>query len=153
MLIFAAIIMQGFLYPYMFQSSWKIWFSAAIRPIIGFGLGFLVAKVTCMKTEYCRTVGMETGCQNLGLCLTLISLSFDTSVIGEMNLFPLLFGIFMMAEGFIGCGLYKLWKMRCSKSTKCEQPNGDVKIAVINEGYIENTTGNALPELLDITKL
>ena len=144
-MIAVALIMQSFLYPFMFNASWKMWFATAIRPLIGFALGFLGARIACLSYRCCRTVSFETGCQNLALCLALNNLSFEAELLAELNLFPLLFFIFMMAEGFIICGIFKLWQKMSNKNKPDENSViEEMDISAIKDGTQFGESNNVI---------
>uniref|UniRef100_A0A672GBG0 Hepatic sodium/bile acid cotransporter n=1 Tax=Salarias fasciatus TaxID=181472 RepID=A0A672GBG0_SALFA len=65
--------------------------AAALLPAIGFALGYLLSYFSRVSSRCCRTISMETGCQNIQLCTTILKVSFDLEVIGPMFLFPLLY--------------------------------------------------------------
>lgn len=44
---------------------------------------------------------METGCQNIQLCVAILKVAFPLEVIGPMFLFPLLYITFQCAEVFL----------------------------------------------------
>lgn len=48
-----------------------------------------------------RTVSMETGCQNIQLCVAILKVAFSPQVIGPMFLFPLLYIKFQCAEALL----------------------------------------------------
>lgn len=49
----------------------------------------------------CRTVSMETGCQNMQMCVAILKVAFPPEVIGLMFLFPLLYITFQCAEALL----------------------------------------------------
>ncbi|XP_037342989.2 hepatic sodium/bile acid cotransporter-like [Pungitius pungitius] len=73
----------------------------ALMPLIGFTLGY-VMSVMCRLSQQCsRTVSMETGCQNIQLCVTILKVAFDPEVIGPMFLFPLIYITFQCSEALL----------------------------------------------------
>lgn len=48
-----------------------------------------------------RTVSMETGCQNIQLCLVILKVAFPPQVIGPMFLFPLIYITLQCAEALL----------------------------------------------------
>lgn len=57
-----------------------------------------------------RTVSMETGCQNIQLCTTILNVTFPLEVIGPLFLFPLLYMICQVAEGFLLVAIFRCYK-------------------------------------------
>ncbi|KAL6105882.1 slc10a1 [Pungitius sinensis] len=73
----------------------------ALMPLIGFTLGY-VMSVMCRLSQQCsRTVSMETGCQNIQLCVTILKVAFAPEVIGPMFLFPLIYITFQCSEALL----------------------------------------------------
>ncbi|XP_039993276.1 sodium/bile acid cotransporter-like [Xiphias gladius] len=74
---------------------------AALMPLIGFMLGY-VMSVTCGLNAQCsRTISMETGCQNIQLCFAILKVAFPPQDIGYMFLFPLIYIIFQCSEALL----------------------------------------------------
>lgn len=48
-----------------------------------------------------RTISMETGCQNIQLCVVILRVAFTPKVIGPMSLFPLLYFTFQCTEALL----------------------------------------------------
>ncbi|KAK1796096.1 hypothetical protein P4O66_009175, partial [Electrophorus voltai] len=48
-----------------------------------------------------RTVAMETGCQNLQLCLTILMMSFPAEFIGLLYHFPIVYLAFQLSEALV----------------------------------------------------
>uniref|UniRef100_A0A8C6WMD2 Solute carrier family 10 member 1 n=1 Tax=Neogobius melanostomus TaxID=47308 RepID=A0A8C6WMD2_9GOBI len=49
----------------------------------------------------CRTISMETGCQNILLCVAVLKVAFPPEDIGAMFLFPLIYITFQCAEALL----------------------------------------------------
>ncbi|KAJ8378150.1 hypothetical protein AAFF_G00247880 [Aldrovandia affinis] len=62
--------------------------SAALMPLIGFLFGYLVSMVFRINEQGRRTISIETGCQNIQLCVTILKVAFAPEVIGPLFLFP-----------------------------------------------------------------
>lgn len=59
---------------------------------------------------------METGCQNVQLCSTILNVTFPLEVIGPLFFFPLLYMIFQLGEGLLLIALFRCYeKMKPSK--------------------------------------
>ena len=57
-----------------------------------------------------RTVSMETGCQNIQLCSTILNVTFPPEVIGPLFFFPLLYMIFQIGEGLLLIAIFRCYK-------------------------------------------
>ncbi|KAK7904959.1 hypothetical protein WMY93_017566 [Mugilogobius chulae] len=74
---------------------------AALLPLIGFALGYVMSAVCQLDPQWCRTISMETGCQNIQLCTAILKVAFPPEVIGPMFLFPLIYIMFQCAEALV----------------------------------------------------
>uniref|UniRef100_A0A1A8LS12 Solute carrier family 10 (Sodium/bile acid cotransporter family), member 1 n=1 Tax=Nothobranchius pienaari TaxID=704102 RepID=A0A1A8LS12_9TELE len=81
---------------------------AALMPLIGFTLGYVMSVICRLSPQCSRTISMETGCQNIQLCTTILKVAFPPQVIGPMFLFPLMYITFQCSEAL----LMGLW-FRC----------------------------------------
>lgn len=68
-----------------------------------------------------RTVCMETGCQNVQLCSTILKVAFAPEVIGPLFFFPFLYMIFQLGEGFLLIVAFRVHE-------KIKKPNGKCSI-------------------------
>ncbi|KAF7654798.1 hypothetical protein LDENG_00064580 [Lucifuga dentata] len=64
---------------------------AVLMPLTGYMLGYFMSTVCKLNHQCSRTISMETGCQNIQLCGTILKVAFPLHVIGPMFLFPLLY--------------------------------------------------------------
>uniref|UniRef100_A0AAY4BVN9 Hepatic sodium/bile acid cotransporter n=1 Tax=Denticeps clupeoides TaxID=299321 RepID=A0AAY4BVN9_9TELE len=82
--------------------------TAALMPLAGFTLGYILAFICVARSK--RTIAMETGCQNIQLCSTILKVAFPAEDIGALYLFPMVYIIFQLAEAFVLIALF-----RCSQ--------------------------------------
>ncbi|XP_008328406.1 sodium/bile acid cotransporter [Cynoglossus semilaevis] len=75
--------------------------AAALMPLIGYTLGFVLSVLFRLDAQCGRTISMETGCQNIQLCFAILKVAFPLEVIGPMFLFPMLYMTFQMVEAFL----------------------------------------------------
>ncbi|XP_050753024.1 hepatic sodium/bile acid cotransporter [Gymnogyps californianus] len=75
--------------------------SSALMPFIGFLLGYVLSAVFKLNDRCRRTVCVETGCQNVQLCLTILKVTFTPEIIGPLYFFPLLYLLFQLGEGLL----------------------------------------------------
>lgn len=112
-LIVVIAVVGGILY----QSSWDIdpslWIIGTIYPLIGSGLGFLLARFTGQPWFRCRTIALETGFQNSQLCSTIVQLSFSAAELEVMFSFPLIYSIFQLVTAILLVAGYQLYKRKC----------------------------------------
>lgn len=74
---------------------------AALMPLIGFMLGYIISILCRLSPQCSRTISMETGCQNVQLCVAILKVAFTQQVIGPMFLFPLIYITFQCAEALL----------------------------------------------------
>ncbi|MBN3304983.1 NTCP protein, partial [Amia calva] len=84
--------------------------TSALMPLTGFLLGYLLSTLFRLNEQCKRTVSMETGCQNIQLCATILKVAFPLEVIGPLYLFPLIYIIFQIGEAFILILLYRCYQ-------------------------------------------
>uniref|UniRef100_A0A8C7XUC4 Hepatic sodium/bile acid cotransporter n=1 Tax=Oryzias sinensis TaxID=183150 RepID=A0A8C7XUC4_9TELE len=75
--------------------------AAALMPLIGFTLGYVLSVICKLSPQCSRTVSMETGFQNIQLCTAILKVAFPPQVIGPMFLFPLIYVAFQCSEAFL----------------------------------------------------
>ncbi|XP_053405597.1 ileal sodium/bile acid cotransporter-like [Mercenaria mercenaria] len=108
--IILTITFLSLLYSFIYKSSWEIYAAACLLTSAGFALGYIVAKLFRMNATHARTVALETGIQNIPLCLTIIALSFPKQMIPKLVPFPLLYGIFAQINSCVFVLLYYIGK-------------------------------------------
>ncbi|KAM4559119.1 ileal sodium/bile acid cotransporter-like [Odontesthes bonariensis] len=105
---FFLIIVLAVIGGVLYQSSWVIspslWIIGVIYPVIGYSLGFLMARFVGQPWDKCRTIALETGMQNSQLCSTIVQLSFSPEELEIMFSFPLIYSIFQLAVVLIAVG-------------------------------------------------
>ncbi|XP_047201405.1 sodium/bile acid cotransporter-like [Girardinichthys multiradiatus] len=74
---------------------------AALMPLIGFMLGYVVSIICRLSPQCSRTISMETGCQNIQLLTAILKVAFSPQAIGPLFLFPLLYSTFQFAEALL----------------------------------------------------
>ncbi|GAA6213708.1 sodium/bile acid cotransporter-like [Lates japonicus] len=75
--------------------------TAALMPLIGFLLGYVMSVMCRLNAQCSRTISMETGCQNIQLCFSILKVAFPPEVIGPMYFFPLIYIIFQSMEALL----------------------------------------------------
>lgn len=99
-LILAAGVIQGQLYPELFSLPWTAWFGAITMPAIGCVMGFILALILCQKHEQRMAIGLETGIQNTALALTVIAITYESSYQASCySQFVLLYTTFQVVLG------------------------------------------------------
>ncbi|XP_007891465.2 sodium/bile acid cotransporter [Callorhinchus milii] len=89
--------------------------TSALMPMIGYSLGYILSSLFRLSERCKRTISMETGCQNVQLCTTILKVTFPPEDIGILYLFPLIFLLFQITEAFIFIVIYRAYE-RIKKS-------------------------------------
>lgn len=95
-------------YPFMYQSTWRIYIGSILLPFAGFLFGYLVAMICRQDPVRCRTIALETGIQNFPLCMTLLTLTYSKDMFAQISLFPLLYGVTCILCSLVFLGIYRL---------------------------------------------
>ncbi|XP_053290690.1 hepatic sodium/bile acid cotransporter [Pleuronectes platessa] len=74
---------------------------AALMPLIGYVLGYVLSLIFGLDAQCRRTISMETGCQNIQLCFAILKVAFPLEVLGPMFFFPLIYMVFQCIEAFL----------------------------------------------------
>ncbi|XP_041070070.1 sodium/bile acid cotransporter [Carcharodon carcharias] len=93
----------------------RLLIATALMPTIGYTFGYALSCL-CRLPERCkRTVSMETGCQNVQLCATILKVAFRQEDIAALYLFPFIFLVFQLSEALILIVIYQSYQ-RIKKS-------------------------------------
>lgn len=88
---------------------------AFMMPMIGYTLGYVISCFFRLTKAECRTVSMETGCQNGQLCMALIKVAFPAEVVGPLFLFPLFYVFSQFIEAIFLALMFRVhqcWQQR-----------------------------------------
>ncbi|XP_062909854.1 ileal sodium/bile acid cotransporter [Mobula hypostoma] len=127
----------------LYKGSWvtapSLWIIGTIYPAIGYGLGFILARVAGLPWFRCRTVALETGAQNTQLCTTIVQVSFSPEQLVLMFTFPLIYSVFQIMFAAIMIAAYQLYKWH-GKRTRgdCDKQDDEenvISFANTNEGF------------------
>nr|XP_005994556.1 PREDICTED: LOW QUALITY PROTEIN: ileal sodium/bile acid cotransporter [Latimeria chalumnae] len=123
-LIVIIAVAGGVLYNGSWATAYELWIIGTLFPLTGYSLGFFLVEGVAGQPWYrCRTVALETGCQNTQLCTTIIQLSFTPDQLSLMFTFPLIYSVFQLVFAFILVGLYYIYETVFSRNEeKVESP-------------------------------
>lgn len=90
----------------------------------------------CIREQ--RTVAMETGCQNIQLCSTILKIAFPPAVIGPLFLFPMVYVFFQLTEALALIVLFRCHRRFTQKAkgekgewnNRCITENGGLSLHV-----------------------
>ncbi|XP_070541616.1 ileal sodium/bile acid cotransporter-like [Ptychodera flava] len=137
-LILIGIALRAYIQPGIFLNSWQIWVLVSCLPIIGGLIGFAASSIICQPCSNRRTIGIETGCQNVALALNVINTSFPPSPQrAVMQVISSLYGPVMAAELSLIVGVYRAFSRyghcrRCDDAETVKDDVEEVKVGDIN---------------------
>ncbi|XP_075893739.1 hepatic sodium/bile acid cotransporter-like [Nelusetta ayraudi] len=82
----------------------------SLMPVMGYTFGYVLSVLFKLSQAEGRTVAMETGCQNIQLCSTILKLAFPPETIGILFIFPLVYAALQIIEASVLIVLY--WSRR-----------------------------------------
>ncbi|KAF7690110.1 sodium/bile acid cotransporter 4 [Silurus meridionalis] len=83
---------------------------AVLMPMAGYAAGYGLGVLFSLPPNSCRTVSLETGCQNVQLCNAILKLTFPPQLMGAMYMFPLLYALFQAAEAAVIILVYRVYR-------------------------------------------
>uniref|UniRef100_A0A3Q0RVK2 Hepatic sodium/bile acid cotransporter n=1 Tax=Amphilophus citrinellus TaxID=61819 RepID=A0A3Q0RVK2_AMPCI len=105
---------------------------AALMPLIGYSFGYVISAIFRLNQR--RTVSMETGCQNVPLCTTILKIAFSQEVMGPLFLFPMVYGSFQLLEAVALIVLFRCYQ----RFTRKEKGKNDSRFQQlpVNKGLL-----------------
>ncbi|KAF3691209.1 Sodium/bile acid cotransporter 4 Na(+)/bile acid cotransporter 4 Solute carrier family 10 member 4 [Channa argus] len=88
----------------------SVYVVAILMPLCGYAAGYGLAVLFSLPPNSCRSVSLETGCQNVQLCTAILKLAFPPQLMGGMYMFPLLYALFQAAEAGIFILAYRMYR-------------------------------------------
>ncbi|KAL7873439.1 hypothetical protein AOLI_G00125100 [Acnodon oligacanthus] len=104
---------------------------ASLMPLIGYVLGYILSTLFKQNGQCKRTIAVETGCQNIQLCGTILKVAFPVEVIGPLFLFPIIYIIFQSGEALLFILVFRCYQ-------RCKPPTEE-KTAYLAAGKSEET--------------
>ncbi|XP_037359481.1 hepatic sodium/bile acid cotransporter [Talpa occidentalis] len=114
--------------------------TSSLMPFVGFLLGYILSALFRLEGRCRRTVSMETGCQNVQLCSTILNVTFPPEVIGPLFFFPLLYMIFQLGEGLLLIALFRCYKKIKPSKDKTKMIYTAATTEVTISGAVSNGT-------------
>ncbi|XP_076402928.1 sodium-dependent organic anion transporter isoform X1 [Peromyscus maniculatus bairdii] len=94
-----------------------------IFPLVGHVTGFLLAFLTHQSWQRCRTISIETGAQNIQLCIAMLQLSFTAEYLVQLFNFALAYGLFQVLHGLFIVAAYQVYKRRQKRKHRRQHPD------------------------------
>ncbi|KAM9354953.1 hepatic sodium/bile acid cotransporter [Pholidichthys leucotaenia] len=107
---------------------------ALLMPFIGYALGYIISALLKLSPAEQRTVAMETGCQNVQLCITILKLAFPPETIGPLFLFPFVFGTCQIIDAVGIIVVFRCHQRFMGKKTDAYQPATGEELKTPSEG-------------------
>ncbi|KAG5277251.1 hypothetical protein AALO_G00115400 [Alosa alosa] len=106
-------------------ASSRLMITAALMPLIGYTFGYILSAIFRLNSSCRRTIAMETGCQNIQLCSTILKVAFPPDSIGPLYLFPVVYIVFQVTEALVFILIF-----RCHQRFVASKQVKDVYIGV-----------------------
>uniref|UniRef100_UPI003AAF939A hepatic sodium/bile acid cotransporter n=1 Tax=Centroberyx gerrardi TaxID=166262 RepID=UPI003AAF939A len=106
---------------------------AALMPFIGYTFGYILSYVFKLNGSERRTVAMETGCQNIQLCSTILKVAFPPDVMGHLFLFPMVYITFQLMEAAVLIVLFRCYQRFRRQQREMYQPAATTTVEVVKE--------------------
>lgn len=117
LLIVASQIMEVFIFPDLFHGiPPELYGATLLMPLAGMVAGYCASWLFRRPEAVRRTVAIESGIQNVGTALTIVSLSFRFEDQKKALVFPWLYAFSMICLSFLICVTYHFYKKHCSRS-------------------------------------
>ncbi|XP_040919787.1 sodium/bile acid cotransporter [Toxotes jaculatrix] len=109
----------------------------ALMPFIGYTFGYVISSLFRLNQSERRTVAMETGCQNIQLCSTILKIAFPPAVIGPLFLFPMVYVCFQLMEAAVLIVLFRCHQRFTRKERETYEPaTTEDKVKEPSEGTV-----------------
>lgn len=120
----------------------SVYLVAVLMPLCGYAAGYGLARLADLPPNCCRTVSLETGCQNVQLCTAILKLAFPPQLMGGMYMFPLLYALFQAAEAGLFILAYRMYRTQAlGKQDYLGQGSGAGGDTNIGYGTLEEDDG------------
>ncbi|OQR70957.1 ileal sodium/bile acid cotransporter-like [Tropilaelaps mercedesae] len=102
-------VMIFIIYPNIFTAvPVKLFIAVAILPVAGMLVGYLFAAITKRPNKARRTISIESGIQNVGMAITVVTLTIDKFQ-EQALVFPLCYSYCMLSMCVTGCIAYNVY--------------------------------------------
>ncbi|EGW14692.1 Solute carrier family 10 member 6 [Cricetulus griseus] len=119
-----------------------------IFPLVGHVTGFLLAFLTHQSWQRCRTISIETGAQNIQVCIAMLQLSFTAEYLAQLFNFALAYGLFQVLHGLLIVTAYQAYKRRQKSKHRRQHPDcpevGYEKQPRETSAFLEESDGAAV---------
>jgi len=85
--------------------------ACAILPFVGYCVGFTSSYMLGLEPRSCRTIMIETGCQNAQISASILKLSFSPLLVGVYFIVPMVYMFLQIGELF---PMKLIWTYMCS---------------------------------------
>ena len=111
LLAFGVVGFFSYLFPQIYSAGWQLWLGACVLSLFGITLGYILATIFRLPHASRRAIAIETGVQNVGLCLALVAIAYGPDLFLEILVFPVLFATVGFAAMLVFILLYKIQKI------------------------------------------
>ncbi|XP_071324168.1 hepatic sodium/bile acid cotransporter [Trachinotus anak] len=109
----------------------------ALMPFIGYTFGYIISSLFGLNQSERRTIAMETGCQNIQLCSTILKMAYPPAVIGPLFLFPMVYVSLQLLEAAVLIVLFRCHQRFTRKEKGTYEPaTTEDKLKELGEGTV-----------------
>merc|ERR1711976_363246 len=112
----------------------KVIIACALLPLVGYVVGYTVARLAGQKANLSRTIAIETGCHNVQLCGVILRLGFLWCNIGIYFLITLIYIGFQIGWALVGVILVRYKEIKLMNQKK-KGMLPDITVKEIQERY------------------
>nr|XP_027217269.1 ileal sodium/bile acid cotransporter-like [Penaeus vannamei] len=119
LVVASAAMLLSIYWKVLLNADLRLLAAAALLPGGGCLIAYIVAKIICFSHKVCRTIGIETGCQNMPVATNIMLLSFQNPKVRvQLVTFPLLYAICQLSMIFVFIGLFHLYRFWWGRSSE-----------------------------------
>ena len=108
--VLITITMQFILNPHILTTSrWQVWVAGTALQLVSGSLGYGISALCRLTAKQCRTVAIETSCQNASMAISIVLMSFPAPEALRIQVLPMLYGPFMIINGIVMVAIYKAY--------------------------------------------
>lgn len=137
-MIYSIIGMRWRMRPsWIWESPPGLYIAAALQNPVGWFLGYVFAIICRQSSKVSRTIAIETGTQNVAICMTVIIYSFPQETMWTIMAYPMTAGILQMVELTTLTAVWKIYRLIKRKFFSTELGEGENKGVADNENVQE----------------
>lgn len=115
---FLAVTLKIFGIDLIMRFEWNVVLACALLPLVGYIAGYFTALFVGEPRALCRTIAIETGCQNVQLCAVILKTGFAWCQVGIYLMIPLIYIMFQLIWAVIAIGMVRFKQVKMLQAKK-----------------------------------